>query len=146
MDFLTKEAEFAFGLYQAAELEVRTTERYVLVALGGIYSYLATKSGEIPLRFRRLAWYSPTFVVIFAGIRALGLGLRQAEVTRWLCMTEHKLSPNAVGWAKFTHDSPWVVTATACAFYLVLAVVTILAAHLMSRIEDEIDGDEYTDT
>jgi hypothetical protein len=51
VQFLTKETEFVYAFYQAAELEVRATERYVLIGLGGMYSYLATR--DLPAPFLR---------------------------------------------------------------------------------------------
>ena len=119
------ELKFVYDLYLAAENEVRSTERWILVILGGIYSYLAAKgTPEVPLPVRRLAWYSPTFIVVFAGIRALGLGLRQKGVMDWLRANEP-----ATSWANSDHL--FVVTATATFFYVGLAVATVLIANRM---------------
>ena len=133
--FLTSESNFVYDMFQAAELEVRTTERWVLITLGAIYSYLATKAKtEVPQPLRRLAWYSPTFIVVFAGLRALGLGLRQGQILNWLQVVETKvLGPNGGGWAQAKHL--WVVTATATTFYLVLALATVIIARRMNRLE-----------
>lgn len=134
-DFLTNESKFVYDMFQAAELEVRTTERWVLITLGAIYSYLATKAKtDIPPPLRGLAWYSPTFIVIFAGLRALGLGLRQGQILDWLKAAETRvLGPNGGGWAQAKHL--WVVTGTATTFYLVLALATVIIARRMNRLE-----------
>jgi hypothetical protein len=132
-EFLLKEVDFVSSLYQAAELEVRTTERYVLVTLGGIYSYLASK--DVPGRFRRPAWYVPTFVVVFAGLRALGLGLRQCQLLQWLKTTEAKALVGNVdaGWVQsFTKGAP-IVAGTATAFYVVLTILTLVIAWRATR-------------
>src|SRR4051794_4067756 len=126
LEFLTKESEFVYGLYQAAELEVRSTERYVLVTLGALYSYLATRAAtDIPPRFRPLAWYTPVGLVVFAGIRALGLGLRQHWVLKWLERAETRVLPRdgvpaSVGWANFSTCHPWVLSTVATIFYVFL--------------------------
>jgi hypothetical protein len=97
-----------------------------------MYSYLATK--HIPSQFRRLAWYAPTFVVVFAAVRALGLGLRQAQLMRFMATAEAKLltSDSDVGWAKSFICGPPYMSTTAGVFYIVLAAVTIAVAHHMS--------------
>ncbi|HXH94338.1 MAG TPA: hypothetical protein VNN25_22365 [Thermoanaerobaculia bacterium] len=138
-DFLSKEATFVYDLYHAAELEVRLTERYVLLALGGIYSYLATTAAkEIPIRFRRLAWYAPTFVVVFAGFRALGLGFRQKEITEWLLRAEYSAHiAKPAGWAQSTVCGFPIMAATASVFYIVLTVTTGFLAHRMSRSDSD---------
>jgi len=137
VEFLTKEADFVYQLYQATELEVRSTERYVLIGLGGLYSYLATKT--IPDRFRKLAWYAPPFVVLFAGIRALGLGLRQKQLLEYLQVTEAKAleASGVIGWAQsFTNGKPIVAT-TAAVFYVLLFILTVAIAYRMtSRSSD----------
>ena len=134
--FLTTESKFVQDLFQAAEVEVRSTERWLLIALGAIYSYLATKARtEVPQPLRKLAWYSPTFIVVFAGIRAFGLGFRQWQVLNWLAQTETSvLGANGGGWAQSKH--PWIVTATATGFYVILALATFIIARLMSRPEN----------
>ena len=86
---------------------------------------------EIPARFRRLAWYAPTFVVVFAGIRALGLGLRQPQISLWLKQTESvALGTQAhMGWAVFFREQPSVVATTAGVFYLLLTILTATIAY-----------------
>jgi hypothetical protein len=134
VEFLTKEAEFVYAFYQAAELEVRATERYVLVGLGGMYSYLATRERSAP--FSRLAWYAPTFVVLFAAIRALGLGLRQAELLQYLKSGEVKVlgcAGASAGWAhSFTAGLPIVAT-TAGVFYMLLVGLTFAIGWRMTH-------------
>ena len=132
IEFLTKEADFAFNLYQAAELEVRATERYVLVGLAAMYSYLAATK-DIP--FRKYAWHAPTFVVVFAGIRALGLGYRQWGVVHYLQTVEAKVlcADASLGWAKFKQ---WpIVTLSAVLFYVLLLTFTIFIANRMTNRE-----------
>jgi len=126
--FLTKEAGFVYNLYQAAESEVRMTEGYVLVGLGGIYSYLATKKGRVP--FGRIAWFIPTFIVAFAGLRALWLGVRQAELLKYLEKIEaNLLQMNAsLGWATSFRQTGNFMSVTAGAFYVLLLIVTIVVA------------------
>lgn len=125
-DLLTTQLKFAYDLFLAAEAEVRSTERWLLVTLGAMYSYLATKAhAAFPPPLRRVAWYSPAFIVVFAGIRALGLGLRQWQLLEWLKTTEKG------GWSQV--DRTWTVTATATGFYVVLAVATFVIAYRMTR-------------
>jgi hypothetical protein len=134
VELLTKEAEFVYNLYQTAELEVRATERYVLLGLGAMYSYLVTKS--IPDRFRSIAWYAPTFVVLFAGIRALGLGLRQKQLLQYLDkVTEARIlqANSAAGWAGNFRCGKAYVAWTAGSFYVLLACMTIVLALRMTR-------------
>ena len=138
VDFVSNESKFVYDLYHAAELEVRLTERYVLLALGGIYSYLATTSAKsIPRRFNRLAWYAPTFVVIFAGFRAMGLGFRQKEIMHWLLRAENSsLVGLPPGWAQSTVCGFPIMATTAGTFYIFLAVTTAILAYRMSRSEE----------
>jgi hypothetical protein len=136
VDFVSNESKFVYDLYHAAELEVRLTERYVLLALGGIYSYLATTAAkEIPIRFRRLAWYAPTFVVIFAGLRAMGLGIRQKQIMAWLLRAENSSLIDQPGWAQSSVCTFPIMATTAGVFYIFLAVTTGFLAYRMSRSE-----------
>jgi len=148
ISFLTKEADFAWSLFQAAELEVRATERYVLVGLAGIYSYLASTK-TIPSRFQKVAWHAPTFVVVFAGIRALGLGVRQWQLMRYLrtlegnvlCADVNVLCGNAkalcpvakIGWAHSFIGQRSIVALSAGLFYVLLATFTIFVAYQMTK-------------
>jgi hypothetical protein len=120
------EVDFAFKYFEAAELEARTTERYVIVALGGVYVYLAANVTQI----NRLAWFAPTVVVLFAAARAIGMGWRQGELLTYLGKIENKLPlPGAVdGWAKWYKDRPPLVAISAVLFYAFLAVVTLVIA------------------
>jgi hypothetical protein len=133
--FLAKEAEFVYSLYQAAELEVRATERYVLIGLAAMYSYLAATS-DIPRQFRNVAWYAPTFVVVFAGIRALGLGWRQAQLMRYLRDMEGQVlgSDACSGWAHSFLAQRSIVALSAGVFYFVLAIFTALIAYRMTKV------------
>src|SRR5688572_4288501 len=108
-ELFKQQIAFVYEFFQAAELEARATERYVLVALAGMYSYLASK--EIPRQFRRLAWYAPTLVTVFALFRALLLGWRQSQLLDYLMKVERRLPlPSRVpGWAQwFTKEVPFV--------------------------------------
>ena len=67
-DLLKQEVTFAYAFFQATEFEARTMERYVLIAVGAMYSYLATTK-QIPLPYPQLAWYAPTLVTVIASIR-----------------------------------------------------------------------------
>jgi hypothetical protein len=148
ISFLTKEAEFAWSFYQAAELEVRATERYVLIGLAAMYSYLAsTKS--IPRQFQKIAWHAPTFVVIFAGIRALGLGWRQYQLMRYLQALESRVlcgdvkvvcgevkilcADANVGWAFSFIGQKSMVALSAGLFYVLLAIFTVFVAYQMTK-------------
>jgi hypothetical protein len=135
-ELFKQQATFVYDFFQAAELEARATERYVLVALAGMYSYLATK--EVPRQFRRLAWYAPTLVTVFAGIRALGLGWRQRQTLDYLIEMERRLPPpNQVrGWGQwFTKQVPFV-SISAGVFYVLLIILTLVIAHRMTKTPD----------
>jgi hypothetical protein len=136
IEFLTKELDFVFSLYQAAELEVRSTERWLLVALAALYSYLATKAArDITARFPRLAWWTPVALVTFAGIRAIALGLRQHYVMIWLQTAETTILPPDFGWASFSESKPWIVSITVAVFYGALVLATTVIA--ISRSSDK---------
>jgi len=132
VDFLSTEAGFVYKLYEAAELEVRASERYVLIGLAGMYSYLATKG--VPAQFRSWAWYAPTFIVLFAAIRALGLGWRQGQLIRYLRDTEASVlgASASAGWAHSFIAQKSIVAASAGIFYVLLLIATIIIARRMT--------------
>jgi hypothetical protein len=133
---LKDDVAFVYAFFQAAELEARQTERYVLVTLGGMYSYFATK--EIPDRLRRLAWYSPVLIVVFAAIRALGLMLRQEQLLNYLKHVEQHFpyTADAPGWANWYARQPSVVALPTVLFYLLLFAITLFIARRMARNVD----------
>lgn len=132
-ELLNSNIDFVYAFFQAAELEARQTERYVLVTIGAIYTYLTTK--EIPARFRQLAWYAPVLIVAFAAIRALGLMLRQMQLLDYLTEIETKFPlPNqAPGWAYWYGKQASVVAWPTAMFYLLLIVVTVVLAYRMRK-------------
>ncbi len=125
-ELLKQEASFVLEFFQTAEHEARATERYVLIALGAIYSYLAAQKGELPPG----AWYAPTFVVVVAFIRAVGLGYRQKQLLKYLQEMEGRLTlPSGVsGWAEWFSKLPPFIAISAGAFYVLLIVVTLVVA------------------
>lgn len=138
MSFVTEyskqDLDFVYSLFQAAELEARTTERYLLVTLGGMYSYLSTK--EIPARLSKMAWYAPALVTLFSAVRALGLLARQVDALNYLKLVEHQypLAGNLHGWALRSSASPLpLLIVTATLFYVVLLVGTFAVARRMTR-------------
>jgi len=128
---LKQEATFVYDFFEATELEVRAMVRYVLVALGAMYSYLATTG--IPLQYPRLAWYAPTLVTVIASIRALVLGHRQKKLLQYLMEMERRLPmPGGVpGWAGWFYPKPSFVAMTAIVFYVLLIASTLFIAYHM---------------
>jgi len=133
-ELLKQEVGFALDVFQAAELEARSTERYVLIALGGMDSYLATK--QIPEPFRRLAWYAPSWLTAFAALRALALGWRQRQVIAYLYDLECRVSLTSLapGWAKGQLAQLPFVALSAVAFYGALLFVTLGVARRMTKV------------
>ena len=128
VDFLKQEAAFVFEFFQTAEHEARATERWVLIALGAIYSYLATQ--KIPSGLSVVAWYVPTFVAVAASVRAVGLGWRQYHLLRYLKKVERQVAlPSQVpGWALSYTKAPPFIAISAVIFYAFLIVGTFAIA------------------
>ena len=130
---LDQEVAFVFRFFEMAEREARATERYVLIGIGAIFSYLATQESvieELPL----LVWYAPAFVVLMAWFRAVSLGFRQKQLMSYLKTLEAKLTlpTRDSGWATyFTNQGPFVAV-WAATFYLVLLLVTVVIAVIMT--------------
>ena len=108
-------------------------ERYLLVALGGMYSYLATK--KIPQYYRRLAWYAPTLITALAAFRAFVLGLRQAQIWNYLKEVETQIPlPSGVqGWAHWYKCQTPYVFITAVVFYALVLGSTLIIARRMTK-------------
>lgn len=131
-ELFKQQAIFVYEFSQAAELEARATERYVLVALAGMYSYLATK--EVPRQFRRLAWYAPTLVTVFAGIRALGLGWRQRQLLDYFDRDGKATTaaePGSRVGAVFRASA--LCFDFSGVFYVLLIILTLVIAHRMTK-------------
>ena len=129
-ELLMSDMAFAQTFFQAAELEARETERYVLIALAAMYSYLATK--EIPPSLHRLAWYSPTLIVVFAGVRALALGCRQGKLLNYVASIQQ--SDGTQGWAVWFSKQWSSLTVATGLFYLTLLCITLIIARRMTSI------------
>jgi hypothetical protein len=132
-ELLKQQSAFVYEFFQAAELEARATERYVLIALATMYSYLAANGTAIPPQFRELAWCAPTLVTVFAGIRALGLGRRQKQMLDYLKEIEARLPPpgEIPGWAHWFSKQVPFVAISAGVFYLLLTALTVFVAYKM---------------
>ena len=133
-DLLNQQVSFLYAFFQATELEARAMERYLLLALGGMYSYLATK--EVPQQYRGLAWYAPTGIAAFAALRAVVLAVRQAQIWRYIGEeVERQISlPSGVqGWAHWYNGQTPYVLITAAAFYVLVIVSTFVIARRMTR-------------
>jgi hypothetical protein len=128
---LTKaEIGFVIKYFESAEVEARTTERYVLVGLGAIYTYLAAHVSDLP----RIVWFAPPLVVFFAAVRALGMGWRQGQILAYLKQVESELAITRTGWAKWYKDQPPFVAVSAASFYVFLLVVTLGVAIASRRL------------
>jgi len=130
-DFIQIDINFAIQLFQAAELEARETERFILLAIGAIYAYLTTK--EVPDKFKRVAWFSPPAIAIFAAVRALGLMLRQVHMMEYLNRVESsglEDSQRLAFW--FSHQPPLLALPMGI-FYLLLIGITLAIAVVMVR-------------
>lgn len=131
-ELLKHNVTFVYAFFQAAELEARATERYVLVALGGMYSYLATQN--IPVDLGRLAWYAPALVAVFGAIRALGLLLRQGQLLDYLVEVDRRLplQGGVPGWAQWSGTKLSVLALPAAVFYILLIGLTLFVARGMT--------------
>ena len=120
-ELVRAEIAFVIRYFETAELEARTTERYVLLVLGAMYTYLAAHVSELS----RIAWFAPTLVVFFAAVRALGMGWRQGQILTFLKKLEGDLPVARMsGWAHWYKDQPPLITLSAAAFYIFLLAVT----------------------
>jgi hypothetical protein len=131
-ELITQETAFVYKYFEAAELDARTTERHILIALGAIYSYLSAKAAS--LEVPGWAWYAPTLVVLFAGIRAAGLAWRQRQLLDFLAKTESAFlsSDGYPGWAQWYNAQKPLIAVTAAVFYVLLVGVTLAIAVIMS--------------
>jgi hypothetical protein len=130
-DFMQIDINFAIQLFQAAELEARETERFILLAIGAIYAYLTTK--EVPDKFKRVAWFSPPAIAIFAAVRALGLMLRQVQMLEYLRSLESCGLADSRGLACWLSHQPPVLALPMGIFYLLLIGITLAIAIVMVR-------------
>lgn len=130
LTFLIKQAEFAYELFAAAENEARSGERYLLVAVGGIYSYLLTHATDVARSFGCAPWLVPPILVVFAGVRAAVLAVRQAALLRYLKTLEERAisATPGVGWAHAFQGGPPVLSMWAFAFYIAFFILTTIAA------------------
>ena len=121
-DILQADVAFATALYTAAEAEARQTERYLLIALGAMYAYLTTK--DIPQSLQKIAWYVPAIVTAFTGLRALGLGLRQHDLLKFLACMKGGQSQFAIAFL----SGPSYLAYTIGAFYITLFAASLAVA------------------
>jgi hypothetical protein len=139
-----EQCKYLYQLFDADEKEVRQLERYLLVAIAAIFSFLVnqiTKADYTNL------WYFPAFLTCIAGIRAGALGNRQrvwlrtlAEVEqRWATSVGSEYRNNGPGWASlYNRYGSYAVTGSAMLFYVALLALTIFTGFIGAEINHQV--------
>jgi hypothetical protein len=122
----SEQCKYLYQLFEADEKEVRQIERYLLLASGAVFSFLANQIGNAdygPL------WYFPALLTVLAALRAGALGVRQSKwlelssevESRWAGLASPTRTYKNPGWASlYLNRGKTYVTISAVLFYFSL--------------------------
>lgn len=122
-DFLLQEYEAIRREMDQAVTETRTLERYALVAVGGIWSWIVAK-GEP--QYDALKWL-PALLVVFLAFRALVLTKHVDFIANYLTEVEKSFAlPERLGFeTRFKHHGT-LKRLSAYIFWLLLFLVSVI--------------------